>query len=49
MATPAGRRVVVEGIEDDGEREEFLAASSAFLERAFGPDEPDYTESGEAL
>ena len=51
LAIPAGRRVLVEIIEDerDGEREEFLVASAALLERAYGPDEPDYSEAGEPL
>jgi len=41
----------VEVIEDvrDVERVEFLAASAALLERAYGPDEPDYSEAGEVL
>lgn len=51
LALPAGRRVVVEVIENemDAERGEFLAASAALLERAYGSDEPDYSEDGETL
>ncbi|MCB1237133.1 MAG: hypothetical protein KDM91_18850 [Verrucomicrobiae bacterium] len=51
LAIPAGRRVLVEIIEDDSDldRGEYLSASAALLERAFGPDEPDYSEAGEAL
>ena len=30
----------------DLEREEFLEASAAELERAYGDDEPDYSEAG---
>ena len=51
LAIPAGRRVVVEVLEAEGnaEREEFLSASAALLERAYGPGEPDYSEAGEPL
>ena len=51
LALPVGRRVLVEVVEDEGDTERggLLVASSALLERAYGPDEPDYSEVGEAL
>ncbi len=51
LALPVGHRVVVEIIDNemDTERDEFLAASAALLERAYGSDEPDYSEAGEPL
>ena len=51
LALPAGSRVLVEVVDDelDTERGELLVASSSLLERAYGPDEPDYSEAGEAL
>jgi hypothetical protein len=51
LTLPPGRRVFVEIVEDDldTERTEFLAASAALLERAYGSDEPDYSKAGEPL
>lgn len=40
----AGTRISLEIV--DSEREEFLAAASVELERAYSNDEPDYSEAG---
>ena len=43
----AGTRIVIDIV--DTERDDFMAGASALLERAFGDDEPDYSEAGVAL
>lgn len=40
-----GSVVILEIVEDAG-RNEFLTGSAALLERAYGDDEPDYSDSG---
>lgn len=40
-----GSTIVLE-ITQASEREEFLSASAAFLERAYGDAEPDYSDAG---
>ncbi|NOX99382.1 MAG: hypothetical protein GXP30_06590 [Verrucomicrobia bacterium] len=40
-----GSVVILEIIEDT-ERDEFLTGSAALLERVYGDDEPDYSNSG---
>jgi hypothetical protein len=51
LAMPAGSRVTLELIDAEcvTEQEEMLVASAALLERAYGPEEPDYSEAGEPL
>ena len=51
LAIPAGSRVVLELIDSEGvtERTEMVAASMGLLERAYGPEEPDYSQAGEPL
>ena len=51
LAMPAGSLVVLELIDPGGDtdREEMVAASVALLARAYGPDEPDYSQAGEPL
>lgn len=48
---PVGSKVVLELLTPAAaaERDQFLAASAALLERAYGDGEPDYSESGEPL
>lgn len=48
---PVGSKIVVEVLtpEAAAERDDFLAASSVLLERAYGDDEPDYSTAGEPL
>ncbi len=48
---PVGSRVVLEIVdpEEDTERKEMLLASGALLERAYGTDEPDYSDQGQPL
>ena len=41
--------VVVLEIVGTSERDEFLACSAALLERAYGDDEPDYSDAGTPL
>jgi hypothetical protein len=48
---PVGSKVVLELLTPEAaiERDDFLTASAALLERAYGEDEPDYSEAGESL
>ena len=48
---PVGSRVVLEIVDPQGytEREEMLVASGSLLERAYGADEPDYSDQGQPL
>ena len=41
--------IIVLEITQASEREEFLSASAAFLERAYGDEEPDYSDAGTPL
>ena len=38
--------IIVLEITQASEREEFLSASAALLERAYGDEEPDYSDAG---
>ena len=51
LKLPVGSKVVLEvlSLEAAAERGDFLAASAALLERAYGKDEPDYSDAGEPL
>ena len=49
MTLPTGTFVVVEIVAADSDRETFLDASASLLERAYGDDEPDYSQAGDAL
>jgi hypothetical protein len=51
LAMPVGSRVVLEIVDPEGdtERKEMLLASGALLERAYGADEPDYSDQGQPL
>lgn len=46
LSLPPGTRFVVDLNPLDAERQEFMRASSALLERAYGDDEPDYSDAG---
>ena len=41
--------VIMLEIVDPSEREDFLSGSAALLDRAYGDDEPDYSEAGVPL
>ncbi|HIG29159.1 MAG TPA: hypothetical protein EYQ50_15775 [Verrucomicrobiales bacterium] len=41
--------VIVLEILGTSDRDEFLTGSSSLLERAYGDDEPDYSEAGTAI
>lgn len=47
IALPLGSRLIVEVREPSAEHAEFVDASALLLERAYGEDEPDYSEAGE--
>ena len=51
LGTPAGSRVVLDIFEagHGGESEEWAKLSLGMLERAYGLDEPDYSNAGQAL
>ena len=51
LAMPVGSRVVLEIVDPQSytEREEMLFASGSLLERAYGTDEPDYSDQGQPL
>ncbi len=48
---PVGSKVVLEVLPPEAalERDGFLAASAALLERAYRENEPDYSDAGEPL
>jgi hypothetical protein len=49
LALAPGSRVTVEVMPPDGEADALTWASASLLDRAYGPDEPDYSDAGEPL
>ena len=51
LEMPVGSTIILEVLTPEAavERDDFLAATSALLERAYGDDEPDYSSAGEPL
>lgn len=43
---PPGTRVVVEFVSSDADLDEFAEASLLLLDRAYGDDEPNYSDTG---
>ena len=48
---PVGSKVLLEVLSPEAaaERDDFLTASAALLERAYGENEPDYSDAGQPL